>query len=448
MSRRKSQRMTVPKLSHDDAVQYLVEYHFGRLPPAVNAAVEAHVSVCRICQRQGLNHAATEKRDIARQIKRIRPGKRRVSRRGRNIIVLLAFAGIVQLAAYALLRSPIVSHGAAPGPSADVSVTQTATASTLTALSTFDGASAGTVALAASPDGKTIGGSMPHGASSVVLLWSAATGKVQSTLTWPGKATPNAIAWSQDGQKLVATDGATIAVWNLPAAAPVWSASAPEGPALQIYDAQSGSVLQAPSTSDAFANGTFLLWGANGQLTSAPAGAAGPSGVAAPGTPLVGLWQTSGSHLFAGGHGGAFVGVSTADVAGHSALLSWSPDGRDVLWGAVSQRVALSSTDAGVSMPDPVVAGLAQRVANSNSGDALAWFSPDGHTIVDCDRTSTNTDLRVFDVATGNQLASLPAVCDRLTVSSLTWDGTDGSFALAVPGQPIAIYNSRPAAKS
>lgn len=445
MSRRKSQRMAMPTLSHDEAVKYLVEYRFGRLPPAMNAAVEAHIRACRICQRQGLSHAATEKRDIARQMKRIRPGKRRISRRGRNFMVLLALLALAQLAVYQLSRSqgsPLAllfgGHSRADQSSA------TATpADVLAPRSTLDAASRGTMTLAISPDGKTIAGATLHGTMPVIMLWSVSGGAAKLTLSWTGTVTPGSLAWSPDGKKLAATDGKTIGVWTLPATTPDWTAQAPTAPALRSYDAQSGTLAQSPSVSSAFANGTFLLWGSDGHLTSAPAGAAGPSGVVAPGAPLIGLWQSTGTHLYSDGHGRALVGVSASDESRHVAALSWSPDSQYVLWGVVSQHVAVSSADSGLPAPNPVVAAVAQSVAHSSGSDALIWFSPDGRNQAQCNRTTSGQALQVYDIASGTETAELPGVCDGLSTSSLTWLGSGSAFALVATGQPIAIYDPR-----
>lgn len=447
MSRRKPQRMTVASLSHDEAVQYLVEYHFGRLSPAMNAAVEAHIRTCRICQRQGLSHAATEKRDIARQMKRIRPGNRRISHRGRNFIVLLALVAIGQLAVYALTRPQGIlpatifgslSRGAPPAV--------TPTAGTLPipeTKSVLGAASRGMVALSVSPDGKTIAGAMKQGSSQVIVLWSATGGTARTTLTWSGSAVPGAIAWSPDGDKLAATDGTTIGVWDLPTTVPTWTAAAPTAPALSTFGTQAGSPVRSVSTSGAFANGTFLLWGSDGQLTSAPAGAAGPSGIVTPGAPLIGLWQSTGSHVYADGHGSAFVGISDADVSRHVSLLAWSPDGQYVLWGAVSQHVMLDGASGGIAPPNPVIAADAQAVAQTKNGDALVWFSPDGRTLAECKRTTPGAALRIYDIASGKALAALPDACDQLTISSLAWVGSGGDFALALPGQPITLFDAR-----
>lgn len=443
MSRRKSQRMAMPTLSHDEAVQYLVEYRFGRLAPAMNAAVEAHVRSCRICQRQGLSHAATEKRDIARQIKRIRPGKRRITRRGRNFIVLLALLALAQLAVYQLSRSqgsPFTllfgGHSRAEQSAATATPTDV-----LAPRSTLDVASRGTVTVAVSPDGKTIAGAMLHGTTPVVVLWSASGGAAKVTLSWAGTVTPGSLAWSPDGKKLAATDGTTIGVWTLPATTPDWTAKVPTAPAMRSYSAQSGVLAQSPSASSAFANGTFLLWGADGHLTSAPAGAAGPSGVVAPGAPLIGLWQSTGTHLYSDGRGGVLVGISASDVAQHEAALSWSPDSQYVLWGVVSQHVALSSGGSELPAPNPVVAAVAQSVAHSNGSDALIWFSPDGRSQAQCNRTKPGAALQLYDIASGNETAELPGVCAGLSPSSLTWVGSGGAFALATAGHPIGIYS-------
>lgn len=111
MNRRHADQRSTPKLSHEEAVGQLVEYTFGRLSPRMNAAVEAHVRECQICQRQGLGHAATEKRQMARRIRRLRPGKRRGMSRGtRLLIFLLLLIVIVQVVIIEALRGALPFH--------------------------------------------------------------------------------------------------------------------------------------------------------------------------------------------------------------------------------------------------------------------------------------------------------------------------------------------------
>jgi hypothetical protein len=71
----------------------MVDYHFGRLSSQMNDAVERHVRSCEICQREGLVHLATQKREAVRTV------RRGLRNRGRGVRLRL----IALLAALALL---------------------------------------------------------------------------------------------------------------------------------------------------------------------------------------------------------------------------------------------------------------------------------------------------------------------------------------------------------
>ena len=112
---RRVRRGRIPKLSHSEAADYLVEYHFGRLSPELNAAVEEHVRGCPLCRRDGLTHAATEKREIQRHIRRVKPTtRRRLSRRGTMILLALAVIVIAQLIVLALLHGGVITLSGLP----------------------------------------------------------------------------------------------------------------------------------------------------------------------------------------------------------------------------------------------------------------------------------------------------------------------------------------------
>lgn len=48
----------------------MIDYHFGRLSPNMNAAIEQHVRSCEKCQAEGMGHLATEKRSAVRLSRR------------------------------------------------------------------------------------------------------------------------------------------------------------------------------------------------------------------------------------------------------------------------------------------------------------------------------------------------------------------------------------------
>lgn len=431
----------------------LVDYHFGRLSPEMNAAVEAHVRDCAVCQRQGLAHAPTEKRQIMRRLRRVKPARALVSRRGRTVLLLLIVLLIVQLVVFEIITQgalfSLFTGGHAPaGPAAPTAVTSPAATSAPAALAsslTFDPASTGALALAVSPDGKTAASAGPSNGAPTIQLWSVSTGKLIGTLDWPGDAVPGTLAWSADSSQLAAADGGIVVAWTVATKELLWNLQLPAAPAVRVYDVQAGGVIDRPDPATTFANGAARVFGADGKLAPAPA-AAGIPGVRQ--STAAGLWQAAGSHIFAPTKGSAAVGISADDAAHRLSLLTWSHDARFLLWATVSQPVAVSADATHGGPPNALAKQLAANVASASasSGDGLAWFSPDGRAMVVCDRTVSPAPLRVYDIASARVLATLAGGCDQLTVASLAWlPGTTG-FALAAPGKPVALYQLAPAA--
>lgn len=472
MAGRRGKRTTIPELSHDEAMTQLLDYHVGRLSREMNAAVEAHIKICPICQRRGLRQAANEKRTIQRRIRHVRPTRRLLSRRGRGFLLFLTVLLVTQLIVIEFLRGAIPLPGFLRGiPRVTISQstsTSTPTPATLASSSTFDPASSGTTAMALSPDGKMLATVLNHG-SPAILLWNVSTGKQTDSIPWPDNTPPGILAWSRDGKQIAAADGSVISAWVLPSHNPSWTLNLPLGTAMRVYDVQAGEVTQRPDPAAAFANGTFLQWAANGQLVSAPAGAAGSTGVVAPGSPLVGLWQVSGSHIFLTAKGAVAVGVAQADAAHHSALLNWSPDGRYLLWGITTQPVAVAATSttsatatsatqavaptatvstiAGVPPPDAVVANLAANLGQAEHGDTLIWFSPDGKTLAECDTSSSSNVLQIYDISTARAISIVPSGCKNFSsLAGFAWEPSSTAFLLALPGKPIAVFHLSPAA--
>lgn len=447
MSRRDAPTKAVPRLSHEQAADLLVDYHFGRLSPKVNAAVEAHVRTCRICQRQGLEHAATERREALRT--RVKPTRPLVSRKSRIVFALLLLALGFQLAVFALVRSdsPLVSllhRGAAAGPAPTPTVSPTPSIVTLRKMSALE-SSAGAVTVALSRDGKSLAAGPISGQA--IGIWDTASGKQTSTLTWQGDSAPSAIAWSPDGTQLAAEDGSLVGVWDVSSKTLRWQVPLPSTPAVRIYDtSDSGNVVQRPTADGVFAQGTALQWASGGQVQSAPASALGASGIATNGGPAISLWQATGFHLF-NGDGGISVGFSQSDRDQHRALLTWSPDGRYLFWTNVARTVAASGSSGGLTPPDPVIAALAGQVGGNTQADANVWLTSDGARLATCARTQPGALLDVYDVAAGRVVATLAGVCDHLGATSLAWSADGTALFIAVPGAPVTSY-ALPAAGS
>jgi Putative zinc-finger len=431
----------------------LVDYHFGRLSPEINAAVEAHVRDCAVCQRQGLAHAPTEKRQIMRRLRKVRPARALVSRRGRTVLLLLIVLLIVQLVVFEVITQgalfSLFAGGPAPaGPSASTTATSPTTAPAQSALAsslTFDKGSTGATALAVSPDGKIAASAGSNNSGPSIQLWSVSTGKLVDTLAWPDADVPGTLAWSADSSRLAAADGSFVAAWTVATGELLWNLQLPKAPAVRIYDVQAGGVIDRPDPATTFANGAARVFGADGKLIPAPA-TAGLPGVGQ--SAAVGLWQAAGSHVFASAKGSAAVGISTDDAAHRLSLLNWSHDGRFLLWATVSQPVAVSADATHGGPPNALAARLATAVASAgaSSADGLAWFSPDGRDMVVCDRTASSAPLRIYDIASERVLATLAGGCDGLTTASLAWLPGATGFALAAPGKPVALYALAPAA--
>jgi WD40 repeat protein len=450
-------------MSHEEVVGHLLEYQFGRLPPRMNAAVEAHIRQCRICQRQGLSHASSEKRAIERKARRLRPKPLRtlVSRRGRNVIIFFAFVGLIQLAVIELTggsASPFLSVFSSTSSGATrVVASPTPSPVLLAPHVTLDTTSVGALAVAVSADAKTIATVAAHGTSASIVLWSVATGKAVATLPWPEASPPGALSWSPDSSMIAAADGSIICAWTLTPRQQLWQLDLPPSPALRVYDVHAGSLTQKPDVGTAFADGTLLKWSAGGQVVSAPTTTAGASGVPGAAAPVVGLWRIAGSHLFADGKGGTRLGISDHDAAAHQVLLNWSPDGRYLLWASTSQPVALPAATGGatpaatapapapapthgVPVPNAVVGRLASSVAASGHGDAFVWFAPDGREVAACDRSAAADGLEVVDVASGRVLAQLPGVCAHAELSSVAWMPSQATVVIVSSDKPAALY--------
>ena len=447
MSRRQSTRKPIPKLSHEQAIEQLVEYEFGRLSPVMNAAVEAHVRSCPICQRQGLNHAATEKRHIERSIRHMKPARRRLSKRGRYLILILMFVIIAQVAVVEISRGGLLGNNNPASPGVTPSPSQaTATPQSLTPSATLTQSSAGG-AVALAPDGKSVAGIVTQGGVSSVGVWNAKTGSLTATFAWPGSSAPGEFSWSPDGSLLAAADGSSIGVWTVKTQAQLWMDTLPGYGNIRIYDSQSGSAVQRPDAT-VFANGGLINWGTGGASPSVVASATPV--VTGPTSAEVGLWDSAGTHLFIGANGAVFVGYASSDAAAHHALLTWSPDGRLLLWAATSEPVSLPSSStatpggaSGVTSPDPLITAEVGKLAQSGKGDALEWFSPDGKLLAQCDRsTSSTVDLNIWNRATGQPVFVVSGGCAKVTQASLGWSAIGDTFALDLPNKPIAVYDA------
>lgn len=437
-------RAPIPRLRHEQVVEKFVDYHFGRLSPEMNKAIERHVRSCARCKREGLTNAANERKGAVRRLRSVRGGKPLFGRRGRNWILLLVLILATQVVIYEIangranaLMSLLSQTGAT-----QINAPQSPTVS-LSSSNAFPLITGGASAIALSPDDKRLavaGGSGQR----AITIWDIDTQKVTTTLKWSDSTAPTSIAWSADGARLAAADGSQIVIWDLSAGTTLWQLGIPPAPAMRVYDVEQQMIVGRPDPASAFNNGA-LAWGADGSLNAAPAGALGASGVSTPQAPVVGMWSSSGSHIFAGNAGTALVGTSPTDAKQGVTLLDWAPGGRYLLWGALTQPIAVgaaASSRTASQPPDSVVSQLASSVASAGSGaSVIAWFAPVGKQVAVCDQRTKGAHIQIIDIATGHVNYQLAETCDGLMTHSALWSSTGKVFYIIPAKGPIEIYN-------
>ncbi len=444
MLKRGRARTAIPRLRHEQVVENFVDYHFGRLSPEMNAAIERHVQSCARCKREGLTNAANERKGTVRQLRSVRGGKPLVRRRVRNLLLLLTLVLLIQVVIFQIANGranallSLLSHG----PSASIGGNQPSPI-ILAPTNAFPLITSGASAIALSPDDTLLAIAGGNGQRSIAI-WSIATQKVTTTLAWSDAHPPTSIAWSANGARLAAADGGQITIWNLPAGSVVWQFSIPQAPAMRVYDVEQQTIVGRPDAASAFEGGA-LAWGADGALAAAPTGALGPIGVSTPQSPVVGMWSSAGSHIFAGNDSVAQVGASSSDTARGDTLLDWAPDGRFLLWGALAQPVAVGSlagTKSASQPPDSVVAQLATTMIHSGNGaSALLWFAPVGKELAVCDQTTSGAHVQLIDIATGWVHYQLDETCDGLTTHSAYWSSNGALFYVTSLKGPVEVYS-------
>lgn len=410
----------------------------------MNTAIERHVRSCARCKREGLTNAANERKGAVRKLRGVRGGKPLLGRRSRNIVLILTLLLAAQVLVYQVINGratalvSLLSNNAGGGGGTGSQPPAVALHST----NAFPLITSGASAIALSPDNKKLAVAGGDGQRAVVI-WDVARDKSLMSLAWSGSATPTSIAWSEDGSRLAAADGSQLVIWDLTSSAAVWQLSVPAAPAMRVYDVTQQVIVGRPNPASAFASGA-LAWGADGNLTAAPEGALGPVGVSTPQAPVVGMWSSAGSHIFAGDKASALVGASDADTKSGMALLDWSPGGRYLLWGALTQPIAVgasASSKTASQPPDSVVAQLASQIAQAGaSASALVWFAPVGKRVAVCDQTTSGAHVRIVDIATGRAVYQLDELCDGMTTHAALWSSDGANFYIIPAKGPVKIY--------
>ena len=435
-------RAAIPRLRHEQVAESFVDYHFGRLSPEMNIAIERHVKSCARCKREGLTNAANERKLAGRRLRGVRGGKPLIGRRGRNWIMLLLLILVMQVVIFQIANGQatslvsLLSHSNNAQVGAPSSSPVTLTPSNVLPLNTGN---ASAIALAPNDTSLAVAGGdgQPN-----VAIWDITTDKPLKTLKWSDATPPTSIAWTADGAQLAAADGAQITIWNAASGAVVWQFTVPAAPAMRVYDVTQQVIIGRPDPATAFASGP-LAWGADGSLIAAPAGALGDVGATTPQAPIVALWASAGTHIFAGSDGTAMVGSSPSDVSHGMTLFNWSPDGRYLLWGALAQPIAIGahpSAKASVP-PDSVIASLASTVAGAGAkGSVLVWIAPVGKLVAVCDQTSAAAQLQIVSISTGAVKYTAPGSCASMMAHSMAWASTGKTFYVVPAKGPVAIF--------
>ena len=435
-------RDAAARMGHNEVEQYLFDYHYGRLAPALMAAVEDHVRGCKKCREDGLRHIATERQHAMQQ--RAKPKRRPL--RPTILLLLLLLAMGLGTGGYSLYTSAKAGSlhnfftrkapATAANPITPTAVSPTASPATLKHGASIGGK--GVVTIAWSPDGKllalgtnpaTLGGTDQGG----VAIYSNGVLTVHLA-GFEGHQAPGTISWSADGKQLAATGHTAIFVWNATSGARLSIIPIPAAPTsdLSIFDTKSGAAVSSIHPTLFIASG-FVQWAAGGKISAAPASGVPATHLPPIGSPLIALWGSQGGNrIFHDAHNAVLFGCSDDDLAAHAAYMRWSPDSRYLLWGY--PRVPVSSTVLGapatnttatpsatntipstntptasaLEMPNAAFAALVDRVSQGTATTTLiAWFSADGAAVAVFDGAAIAHSIEIHDAAIGTLTASI-----------------------------------------
>jgi WD40 repeat protein/tRNA A-37 threonylcarbamoyl transferase component Bud32 len=301
---------------------------------------------------------------------------------------------------------------------------------------------AGGLAVAFSPDGKTIASPGVNG----VILWDAATSQERASLKGHLNAVTK-LAFSPKGKMLVSVSSDCIRLW-----------STASGPEIAILKGHRGHVTAMAFSPDrkTFASGsrdmTIRLWDVTtGQLRATLRGHTSEvtsvefspdSNTLASGgmDKTIKLWDVAG-------------GVLRITLNGHTtgvASVAFSPDGKTLASGGYNFANGKSTGE--IKLWD-IASGRARDILQRNNGGILAVaFSPDG-TLLASGGWSPEEGLKtgeitLWDVASGQALATLPGPTDFVSSVAFSPDGkilaTAGSQGIEPRLWDVVSHKGRP----
>ena len=119
------------------------------------------------------------------------------------------------------------------------------------------------------------------------------------------------------------------------------------------------------------------------------------------------------------------------------------------MWALVDLPVSGAGSSSASAAPDTAVQALVTRVlaksktANApDQNDALLWFAPDASHVAVCDRTRSDAQVWIYDIASGDVAATLNVACANLPVHAVQWTADGSQLYIASTNGPISVYTA------
>ncbi len=240
----------------------------------------------------------------------------------------------------------------------------------------------GVLAIALSPDGKTIAAATYGSAGNPIFLWDAHSGRRRHALRGH-RGGVQAVAFSPDGKALAsASSDETVCLWDTDSGAEVRKLTGHRGGASAVAFSPDGATLASGGADRA-----------------------------------VRLWD-------------ARTGKETARLEGHGgAILS-------VAFGHDGKVLASAGRDGTVRLWDPAATRKLRTLTGHRGDVSSVAFSPDGALLASASRDGT---VRLWGVALGKELRQLPA--DRLDFSSVAFSADGKRLAAGAFTNGICVWD-------